>query len=109
MIKKKKTKSLRLWNIISIIIIILFIISNIYLHNKNNYQENRLETLESKLEERNRQEEFIEKHKKDLDTIKILKQEILGQQNKLQELSKQLNSFTEILIKNQEKLDKLES
>lgn len=109
MIKKKKTKSLRLWNIISIIIIILFIISNIYLHNKNNYQENRLETLEIKLEERKRQEEFIEKHKKDLDTIKILKQEILGQQNKLQELSKQLNSFTEILIKNQEKLDKLES
>lgn len=109
MIKKKKTKSLRLWNIISIIIIILFIISNIYLHNKNNYQENRLETLETKLEERKRQEEFIEKHKKDLDTIKILKQEILGQQNKLQELSKQLNSFTEILIKNQEKLDKLES
>ena len=109
MIKKKKTKSLRLWNIISIIIIILFIISNIYLHNKNNYQENRLETLETKLEERQRPEEFIEKHKKDLDTIKILKQEILGQQNKLQELSKQLNSFTEILIKNQEKLDKLES
>lgn len=109
MIKKKKTKSLRLWNIISIIIIILFIISNIYLHNKNNYQENRLETLEIKLEERKRQEEFIEKHKKDLDTIKILKQEILGQQNKFQELSKQLNSFTEILIKNQEKLDKLES
>lgn len=109
MIKKKKTKSLRLWNIISIIIIILFIISNIYLYNKNNYQENRLETLETKLEERKRQEVFIEKHKKDLDTIKILKQEILGQQNKLQELSKHLNSFTEILIKNQEKLDKLES
>ena len=109
MIKKKKTKSLRLWNIISIIIIILFIISNIYLYNKNNYQEEYLDILETKLEERKKQEEFIEKHKKDLETIKILKQEILGQENKLQEFSKQLNSFTEILIKNQEKLDKLES
>ena len=109
MIKRKKKKRLGLWNVISIIIIILFIISNIYLYNKNNYQEEYLDILETKLEERKKQEEFIEKHKKDLETIKILKQEILGQENKLQEFSKQLNSFTEILIKNQERLKKLES
>ena len=109
MIKRKKKKRLGLWNVISIMIIVLFIISNIYLYDKNNYQEEYLEILETKLEERKKQEEFIEKHKKDLETIKILKQEILGQENKLQEFSKQLNSFTEILIKNQERLKKLES
>ena len=48
-------------------------------------------------------------HKEDLNTIKTLKQEILGQQHKLEEYQNQIANFTDQLIKNKEKLEELES
>lgn len=109
MVRKKKKKKSIFWNVISIIIILTLIISNICIYNINNHQENHLKELEKTLEEKNKQNEFINNHKQDLETIKSLKQEILGQQNKLEEFGKQIDSFTKTLIENQEKLDKLES
>lgn len=106
--KKHRKRKLKLWNIISFASIILLLISTIYLYNKNNLQDHNLKEIEIKLEEIKKQEQFIEKHKEDLETIKTLKQEILGQQHNLEELGKQIESFTEILINNQQKLDEIE-
>lgn len=89
--------------------IILLLVTSIYLYKENTNHEKILKELELKLETRRGQEEFVSKHKGDLETIKTLKQEILGQQYKKEEYSKQISSFTDTLIKNQEKLDNLES
>lgn len=109
MSKKVKKKKQKIKYFSASLGIILLLIATIYLYQENTSQEKNLNKLESKLEIRKQQEEFVSKHQEDLTTIKTLKQEILGQQHKLEEFNKQISSFTETLIKNQEKLDKLES
>lgn len=91
------------------ITIIALIIISIYLCKVNRDQKQHLKQLEVNLEEKKEKEQLIIKYKEDLSTIKELKQEILGQQAKLNEFNIQLTNFTETLVKNQEKLSKLES
>lgn len=90
------------------VIIVSLIITSIYLYKENGDQKQHLKQLEVNLEEKIEKEQLIIKYKEDLSTIKELKQEILGQQAKLNEFNIQLTNFTETLVKNQEKLNKLE-
>lgn len=90
------------------VIIVSLIITSIYLYKENGDQKQHLKQLEVNLEEKMKKEQLIIKYKEDLSTIKELKQEILGQQAKLNEFNIQLTNFTETLVKNQEKLNKLE-
>lgn len=94
-----------------LILFSIFILSgmSIYLYQANTYQKMRLEEKKEKLKVRQEQEQFVLEHKEDLNTIKSLKQEILGQQHKLTEYQNQIANFTDIFIKNQEKLEELES
>lgn len=101
--KKKK-----LYNIILSIIILMLVISNIYIYNINNNKKIHLKELEITLKEKEEMTDFLNKHKQDLETIKQLKQEILGQQTKLEEFRKQIDSFTKTLIENENNLEKLE-
>lgn len=89
--------------ITGLIIILIFTIQG------NIKQKNKLKQLEITLKENIEKEQLVIKYKEDLNTIKELKQEILGQENKLNELQAQIKNFTETLINNQEKLGKLES
>lgn len=102
--KKKKFKEI-------LILFSIFILTgtSIYLYQENTYQETVLKEKSEKLKIREEQEQFVKEHKEDLNTIKTLKQEILGQQHKLEEYENQIVNFTDILIKNQDKLEKLES
>lgn len=90
------------------VIIVSLIITSIYLYKESRDQKQHLKHLEVNLEEKKAKEQLIIKYKEDLSTIKELKQEILGQQAKLNEFNIQLTNFTETLVKNQEKLNKLE-
>lgn len=89
------------------VIIVSLIITSIYLYKENVFQKQHLKQLEVNLEEKKEKEQLIIKYKEDLSTIKELKQEILGQQAKLNEFNIQLTNFTETFVKNQEKLSKL--
>lgn len=104
MSRKKKKK----YNIILSVIILMLVISNVYIYNINNNKKIHLKKLEIALKEKEEMTNFLNKHKQDLETIKQLKQEILGQQTKLEEFRKQIDSFTKTLIENEKKLEKLE-
>lgn len=103
-----KVKS-RFFTICSYGVMILLLASSIYFYCKRNYLSQELVGLQEKLDIRKSQERFVEEHQEDLNTIKELKQEILGQQHKWGEYGRQIDEMTKILIQNQEKLDQLES
>lgn len=105
---KRKVKKSRIKYTIYLISIILLFITTIYFYQENINQEKTIKKLEIKLEKRKENEQLISKYQSDLETIKTLKQEILGQQKKLEEFNIQIQEFTNILIKNQEKLNVLE-
>lgn len=90
-------------------IILTLSLTNLYLYYQNNIQEQKLNQLENEYTKTLTQEKFINEHQTSLTTIKTLKQEILGQEQKLEELSKQIQSFTKELINNQEKLNEMEN
>ena len=89
--------------------ILILIGTSIYLYQKNIDQETLLKEKQDELKVKEEQEQFVKDHKEDLNTIKSLKQEILGQQQKLKEYQNQIANFTDLLIKNEEKLEELES
>ena len=105
---RKKSKKRYILNKFLIVSSILLLCTSIYFYQKNTKQEQTLKELEIRLEQRQEQEQFVQAHQQDLITIKTLKQEILGQQHKLEEYSNQIASFTKILIENQKKLSSLE-
>lgn len=90
-------------------IILTLSLTNLYLYYQNNIQEQKLNQLKNEYTKNLTQEKFINEHQTSLTTIKTLKQEILGQEQKLEELSKQIQSFTKELINNQEKLNEMEN
>lgn len=104
--KRTKKKAKKILILFSILILIG---TSIYLYQENNNQKTLLKQKEEQLKIRQEQEQFVQNHKEDLNTIKSLKQEILGQQHKMEEYQNQIANFTDILIKNQEKLEELES
>lgn len=107
MSRKRKKNKLKVY--LTILTILILTGTSIYLYQENTYQETILKETQEKLKIRKEQEQFVKVHKEDLNTIKSLKQEILGQQHKLEEYQNQISNFTEILIKNKEKLEELES
>lgn len=104
---KKKQKTLK--SILFFLSILILTGTSIYLYQKNTDQEIILKEKSEKVKIREEQEQFVKDHKEDLNTIKTLKQEILGQQHKLEEYQNQIANFTDQLIKNKEKLEELES
>ena len=106
MSRKRKKNKLKSYLIILTILILTG--TSICLYQENTYQETILKETQEKLKIRKEQEQFVKVHKEDLNTIKSLKQEILGQQHKLEEYGNQIASFTKVLIENQEKLSNLE-
>ena len=107
MSRKRKKNKLKVY--LTILTILILTGTSIYLYQENTYKETILKETQEKLKIRKEQEKFVKVHKADLNTIKSLKQEILGQQLKLEEYQNQISNFTEILIKNKEKLEELES
>lgn len=98
--RRKKGKKRHILNKFLIVSSILLLCTSIYFYQKNTKQEQSLKALEIELEKRQEQEQFVQKHQQDLITIKTLKQEILGQQHKLEEYGNQIASFTKVLIEN---------
>ena len=109
MSKKKKQKRIIFLPILFLFSILILIGTSVYLYKKNTDQETLLKEKKEELKIKEEQEQFVKDHKEDLNTIKTLKQEILGQQHKLEEYQKQIANFTDLLIKNEKKLEELES
>ena len=83
--------------ILSIIVLIL-----VYMNHKKTEQINQLKANISKIEN---EEKMIEIYKNDIQTIKELKQEILGQEQKQEEMKKQIIEFTNLIEENKEKIE----
>lgn len=98
----------RKWKFCWLMVMCLLIILNGGLYFFRVSAKRQLEDVREQKMQVNSQRKFIETHNDDLVTIKELKQEILGQETKLKEFSTQIKVITEILIKNQEKLEELE-
>lgn len=94
----------KIYLVIFIVLIVFTVSLYIVAEDKNNYLEN----LTTEKENITKQKKFVNDHQNDLQIIKTLKQEILGQDNKLEEYTKQIANFTDLLIKNQKKLDEME-
>lgn len=109
MSKKKKQKRKMFLPILFLFSILILIGTSVYLYQKNTDQETLLKEKKEELKLKEEQEQFVKDHKEDLSTIKTLKQEILGQQHKLEEYQNQIANFTDLLIKNEKKLEELES
>lgn len=107
--KKKEQIRKTFITILFLFSILILIGTSIYLYQKNIDQETLLKEKQDELKVKEEQEQFVKDHKEDLNTIKSLKQEILGQQQKLKEYQNQIANFTDLLIKNEEKLEELES
>ena len=109
MSKKKKQIRKTFLPILFLFSILILIGTSVYLYQKNTDQETLLKEKQDELKIKEEQEQFVKDHKEDLNTIKTLKQEILGQQQKLEEYQNQIANFTDLLIKNEKKLEELES
>lgn len=109
MSKKKKQKRKMFLPILFLFSILILIGTSVYLYQKNTDQETLLKEKQEELKLKEEQEQIVKDHKEDLNTIKTLKQEILGQQHKLEEYQNQIANFTDLLIKNEKKLEELES
>ena len=72
------------------------------MNHKKTEQINQLKANISKIEN---EEKMIEIYKNDIQTIKELKQEILGQEQKQEEMKKQIIEFTNLIEENKEKIE----
>lgn len=97
----------RKWKFFWLMVMFLLIIVNGCLYFFRVSAKRQLEDIREQKLLMNNQKKFIETHNEDLETIKELKQEILGQESKLKEFSTQIKVITEILIENQKKLEEL--
>lgn len=79
----------------------------IYIYNKD--REKEIAILNDKLKDLEKKEIIVDRYSDDIDDIKKLEQEIFGQENKINEVGKQVSEVTDLLIKNKEKIDKLEN
>ena len=94
---KKNKLIITLLIILSIIVLIL-----VYMNHKKTEQIKQLKANISKIEN---EEKMIEIYKNDIKTIKELKQEILGQEQKQEEMKKQIIEFTNLIEENKEKIE----
>lgn len=88
------------------IILALLLILIIYLNIQISTKINELVELEKDNNLLEEKVSFIQEHEDDLTTIKELKQEILGEENKLKEYTTQITELTKILVEMQDELDK---
>lgn len=92
--------------IIIICILVLLLGGVIYL---NTVKDKEIDNLNTRLNDIKEKEEKVLSYSSELPKIKELKQKIMGQENKKEEFSTQIQEVTNLLISNKEKLDKLQN
>ena len=71
----------------------------------NHKKTEQIKQLKANISKIENEEKMIEIYKNDIKTIKELKQEILGQEQKQEEMKKQIIEFTNLIEENKEKIE----
>lgn len=75
----------------------------------NTIKDKEIDNLTIKLDDIKEKEAMVSCYSSELPKIKELKQKIMGQENKIEEFSTQIQEVTNLLVSNKEKLDKLQN
>lgn len=75
----------------------------------NTIKDKEIDNLTIKLADIKEKEDMVSSYSSELPKIKELKQKIMGQENKIEEFSTQIQEVTNLLVSNKEKLDKLQN
>ena len=73
----------------------------------NTIKDKEIDNLTIRLDDIKEKEDMVSSYSSELPKIKELKQKIMGQENKIEEFSTQIQEVTNLLVSNKEKLDKL--
>lgn len=75
----------------------------------NTIKDKEIDNLTIRLDDIKEKEDMVSSYSSELPKIKELKQKIMGQENKIEEFSTQIQEVTKLLVSNKEKLDKLQN
>lgn len=75
----------------------------------NTIKDKEIDNLTIKFADIKEKEDMVSSCSSELPKIKELKQKIMGQENKIEEFSTQIQEVTNLLVSNKEKLDKLQN
>ena len=75
----------------------------------NTIKDKEIDNLTIRLDDIKEKEDMVSIYRSELPKIKELKQKIMGQENKIEEFSTQIQEVTNLLVSNKEKLDKLQN
>lgn len=75
----------------------------------NTIKDKEIDNLTIRLDDIKEKEDMVSCYSSELPKIKELKQKIMGQENKIEEFSTQIQEVTNLLVSNKEKLDKLQN
>lgn len=75
----------------------------------NTIKDKEIDNLTIRLDDIKEKEDMVSSYSSELPKIKELKQKIMGQENKIEEFSTQIQEVTNLLVNNKEKLDKLQN
>lgn len=75
----------------------------------NTIKDKEIDNLTIRLDDIKEKEDMVSSYSSELPKIKELKQKIMGQENKIEEFSTQIQEVTNLLVSNKDKLDKLQN
>lgn len=104
-IKKKNQRRSKKLIVITIVLTLILIVT-VYL---NYIKEKEIMELNDELKVTKEKAELANLYEEKIPQIKELKQKIMGQENKIEELTDQIQEVTNLLQSNTEKLEKLEN